>query len=51
MFIIDLIELQQQCRNYRHGKTRDFIIEGTIYLVQLFEVSVFERKVFSYLEI
>ena len=29
-----------------HGKTRDFIIDGTIYWVRLFEVSVFERKEF-----
>jgi len=28
-----------------------FIIDGTIYWVQLFEVSVFERKEFFYLEI
>ena len=29
-----------------HGKTRDFIIDGTIYWVRLFKVSVFERKEF-----
>jgi hypothetical protein len=34
-----------------HGKTRDFIIDGTIYWVRLFEASVFERKMFFYLEI
>jgi hypothetical protein len=28
-----------------YGKTRDFIIDMTIYGVRLFEVSVFERKV------
>jgi hypothetical protein len=27
-----------------HGKTRDFIIDGTIYWVRLFEVSLFELK-------
>ena len=29
-----------------HGKTRDFIIDGTIYWVRLFAVSEFERKEF-----